>query len=183
MLFRSRDPAQKGLSIPACPDAIHPGPVAGGWSMEDGVLVAKAGGTIWTLVIVPHALHSSSSTPSPPGAVTVSWLPQTGHSKNSNVPSSSGPRHPAWHQYACLRENSDSTTATSRPPTDSSEPPQWGQLGRTTSDSAATTPTSTFPRRGHAAARRGRPWVHDASWLVVSPTRSTVPTRGPTQRK
>jgi hypothetical protein len=63
-----------------------------------GQVITRAAGTIWRLVIVPHALHSSSSTPSPRGVAQVSWLPQAGHSMNSNVPSGSWPRHPAGHQ-------------------------------------------------------------------------------------
>jgi hypothetical protein len=38
------------------------------------------------LVIVPQALHSTSSTPSPRGVEDVSWLPHTGHSMNSKAP-------------------------------------------------------------------------------------------------
>ena len=86
-------------------------------------------GTICRLVIVPQALHSTSSTPSPRGLETVSWLPHDGHSKNSNVPSGSGPRHPAGHQYACRRRISASVIPPSALPTQTSAPRHVGQRG------------------------------------------------------
>ena len=54
-------------------------------------------------MIVPQALHSTSSIPSPRTAEDVSWPPQAGHSMNSIVPSGSGPRHPAVPRMAATK--------------------------------------------------------------------------------
>jgi hypothetical protein len=66
---------------------------------QHGLCRSGLADTICRLVIVPHELHSTSSTPFPRGLETVSRLPHDGHSKNANAPSGSGPRHPAGHQY------------------------------------------------------------------------------------
>ena len=67
-------------------------------------------------------IDATSSTPSPRGLENVSWLPHDGHSKNSNVPSGSGPRHPVGHQYACRRRTSASVIRASPLPTQTSVP-------------------------------------------------------------
>lgn len=86
------------------------------------------GRPVWRLVIVPQAWHSISSRPSWRGVANV-WLPHAGHSISSNVPSGSGPWHPAGHQYDCRPRKCASLMLISRLPMQMRGPRQVGQRG------------------------------------------------------